>query len=287
MPNGSVIVSTSLTPEQIAARRKGIGGSDARRIMAGDWLTVWQEKTGRRELEDFSDNLAAMLGIFTEPFNRAWYAKQTGRAVMAVTETVIHPIHAFMLCHLDGVVIVEGERVPWEGKHTNAFGDPRDAVVKYYAQVQHQIEVTGASRAELSVIYGNSKWQPWPVFRDPDYIAALMQREEEFWQYVERDEPPPGRVEAGPEPKIEQFRTVNMSGNNMWADSATTWIETLAARRSNEAAEAAIKGMVEKDVGFAFGHGVVVTRARNGNLSLREPNKKDLQRMNEALEGAK
>ena len=33
-------------------RRKSLGGSDANRIMRGDWHTLWLEKTGSKEPED-------------------------------------------------------------------------------------------------------------------------------------------------------------------------------------------------------------------------------------------
>ena len=40
-----------------------IGGSDARRIMAGDWHTLWLEKTGQQEPADLSDNLQFRLAF--------------------------------------------------------------------------------------------------------------------------------------------------------------------------------------------------------------------------------
>lgn len=43
-----------LTDEQRAERAKGIGGSDAGRIMAGEWRQLWLEKTGRAQGDDLS-----------------------------------------------------------------------------------------------------------------------------------------------------------------------------------------------------------------------------------------
>ena len=34
-----------------------IGGSDMRRIMEGDWISLWEEKTGRKKPDDLSDVL--------------------------------------------------------------------------------------------------------------------------------------------------------------------------------------------------------------------------------------
>ena len=50
-------------------RSKGIGGSDANRIMRGDWHKLWLEKTGKQVPEDLSKNLAVQIGVITEPVN--------------------------------------------------------------------------------------------------------------------------------------------------------------------------------------------------------------------------
>ena len=57
--------------------RKGfIGGSDCVKIMQGNWLELWQIKTGRVEPEDLSRNIAVQMGIQTEEFNLLWFARE-------------------------------------------------------------------------------------------------------------------------------------------------------------------------------------------------------------------
>jgi hypothetical protein len=54
--------------------RKGfIGGSDCVKIMNGDWLELWQIKTGRVDPDDLSRNIAVQLGSWTEDFNLKWF----------------------------------------------------------------------------------------------------------------------------------------------------------------------------------------------------------------------
>ena len=54
--------------------RKGfIGGSDCVKIMQGNWLELWQIKTGLVESDDLSRNLAVQLGSYTEDFNLEWF----------------------------------------------------------------------------------------------------------------------------------------------------------------------------------------------------------------------
>ena len=57
--------------------RKGfIGGSDCVKIMQGNWLELWQVKTGRVEPEDLSRNIAVQMGVYTEDFNLGWFANE-------------------------------------------------------------------------------------------------------------------------------------------------------------------------------------------------------------------
>ena len=56
-------------------RQGFIGGSDARRIMEGDWHNLWLEKTGRAKSADLSENIAVQLGVWTEAFNVMWFKR--------------------------------------------------------------------------------------------------------------------------------------------------------------------------------------------------------------------
>jgi YqaJ-like viral recombinase domain len=88
--------------------RKGhhgfVGGSDARVIMGSDEAALtrlWREKRGEAEPLDYSDNLIVQLGVATEPVNRRWYEKTTGRDVQT---WVRHPVIRWIAATLDGVV---------------------------------------------------------------------------------------------------------------------------------------------------------------------------------------
>src|SRR4051812_46517177 len=88
-------------------RRRFIGGSDARIIMGDDenaLSRLWREKRGEKEPEDLSDNLPVQLGLATEPLNRLWYERNTGRAVTQVQRRVIHPVVRYLGATLDGMV---------------------------------------------------------------------------------------------------------------------------------------------------------------------------------------
>jgi predicted phage-related endonuclease len=93
--------------ENRSARRRFLGGSDARVIMSPDeaaLIRLWREKRGEAEPEDLSDNLIVQLGVATEALNRAWYERKTGRAISDVQRWVQHPVHRFLASTLDGFV---------------------------------------------------------------------------------------------------------------------------------------------------------------------------------------
>lgn len=90
-----------------AARRLGIGGSDAGIIMGGDEekiLRLWREKRGEVEPEDLSRVLPVMMGSFTEPFNVLWFEQEANKRVISRGDTRVSPDHPWMRCNLDGEV---------------------------------------------------------------------------------------------------------------------------------------------------------------------------------------
>jgi len=75
--------------EIVAARRYFIGGSDARIIIGNDeaaLLRLWREKRGEVEPEDLSANLIVQLGAVTEPLNRDWFERNSGRGYLRLRD---------------------------------------------------------------------------------------------------------------------------------------------------------------------------------------------------------
>ena len=99
-------------------RRKSLGGSDANRIMRGDWHTLWLEKTGRKEPEDLSENLPVQIGLATEDVNNKFFTLATGLHPVNDENASLKNVHQFMTATYDGVIMEED--VPIEYKHTNS-----------------------------------------------------------------------------------------------------------------------------------------------------------------------
>jgi hypothetical protein len=283
-------VVPGLTGAQRAAREKGLGASDAERIMKGDWRRLWREKTKRAAPEDLSDRLAVQMGSVTEAFNAYWFTRRTGilvnRAPAVVDRTHQHAAIPYMLANIDGLVLIDDRMRLFEAKHHNAFGSKTDAPANNYAQMQHAMEVLDLEGCEMSVFFGNADWQRFSVERDRDYCALLMERETEFWDYVLRDHEPPGDSEPETSPALELMRQLDMRTNNEWGDAEATWIDARPHRIRFDEAESRLKAMLPADVDFAFGAELCCVRNKGGSLSLRYPNKRDDKRIRDLVEAA-
>jgi predicted phage-related endonuclease len=143
-----------------ADRRSFIGGSDARIIVGDDEIALvrlWREKRSEIEPEDLSGNLIVQLGTVTEELNRCWYERNTGHAVRDIQRRLRHPVHKWMGATLDGMVEPLG--AVFEAKFMLPWTFSEEAAAeKHMAQLQHNMWVTHARSAVLSIITGGGKW---------------------------------------------------------------------------------------------------------------------------------
>src|SRR5271166_6005800 len=157
-PRSEEDMSSTKSQENRLARRHFVGGSDARVIMGGDeaaLIRLWKEKRGEVEPEDMSDNLIVQLGVATEALNRTWYERNTGCVITDVQRWVQHPVNRWMAATLDGMV--EEPDAVFEAKFMLPWSFSEDAAgEKHMAQLQHNMWVTNARCAALSIITGGA-----------------------------------------------------------------------------------------------------------------------------------
>jgi putative phage-type endonuclease len=253
----------------ITDRRAFIGGSDARIIMGDDepaLIRLWREKRGEVAPEDLSGNLIVQLGVVTEGLNRHWYERNTGQAIKDVQKRVQHPVMRWMAATLDGVVEATGSvfeakfMLPW------SFSE-EGAAEKYMPQLQHNMWVTNAKDAALSIITGGGKWVEITVAADCLYQHLLLTAEKKFWRCVESGEPPRLFGAEPPRPRIEAVRVVDMSSSNAWAEFAGVFRQTRMAFLQHENAKTELKTLMPEDAKEAIGHGLRAKRSKSGAIS--------------------
>ena len=258
-----------MTHHQLPDRRIFIGGSDAHIIMGTDeaaLVRLWREKRGETVPPDYSDNLVVQLGVATEPLNRRWYEKTTGQVIKDVQSWVRHPVIRWMAATLDGVV--EGTGAVFEAKFMLPWSFSEEAAAeKHMAQVQHNMWVTNATAAVLSIITGGGKWVEIKVNADPLYQHLLLTAEKKFWRCVQTGEAPRLFGVEPPRARIEAVRVVDMSSSNAWAEFASVFRRTREAYLEHENAKAELKGLMPEDAKEAIGHGIRARRSKSGAVS--------------------
>ncbi len=255
--------------EFLALRRTFIGGSDARTIMGDDeaaLIRLWREKRGEIEPEDLSNNLIVQLGRVTEDLNRRWYEANTGQVIKDIQRRVRHPVVRWMAATLDGRVEADG--AVFESKFMLPWSFSEEAAAeKHMAQLQHNMWVTNARSAALSIINGGGQWIEMTVPADALYQHFLVTAERRFWRCVQTGETPRAYGIEAPRPRVEAVRIVEMSESNSWAEFAGLFCATRSAFLDHERAKSELKALMPEDAKQAFGHGVRAKRSKSGAVS--------------------
>jgi predicted phage-related endonuclease len=227
---------------------------------------LWREKRGEVEPEDLTDNLVVQLGTVTEELNRRWYQRNTGNAVGDVQSRIEHPIHTWMTATLDGRVRPGG--AVFEAKFMLPWSFSEEAAAeKHMAQLQHNMWVSNAKSAALSIITGGGKWAEITIHADPLYQHLLLTAEKKFWRCVQSGEPPRLFGLEPPKPRLEAVRVVDMSSSNSWAEFAGIYRRTRSTHDEHEAAKADLKKLMPGDAKEALGHGLRAKRSKSGAVS--------------------
>ena len=259
--------------------RKGfIGGSDCVKIMQGDWLQLWQIKTGLVEPEDLSRNVAVQMGIQTENFNLDWFAHEYSFDLhnkQLAESRMINDIPAKGT--FDAMVFTRNEIEPKglhivEAKHTNAY-NTLDKVIEYYMpQLQLYIELAAADGAYLSVIFGNNKWESAYVSRNKEYFNSMWEVVSGFWGYVLRKQEPVG-YDQQVQLSIDQIKVDDMvrrdaATDNHFVDLAHTYTTLEADAKAYESAKKELKQMVGDNEREVYCDQLTVKRDKRGSLRI-------------------
>lgn len=208
-------VSTRDMPraEWLKHRRTGIGGSDAAAVIGlSPWATpytVYLDKLGL--LPDKEENEAMRQGRDLEEYVARRFTEETGKKVQRCNYMIRNPRCPFAIADIDRKVV--GENAVLECKTTSTLDLKQFRGVefpeRYYAQCVHYLAVTGAERCYLAVLVLGKEFHVFTLERDEAEISALMKLESEFWDRVQRQDPPDI---TGAEADSEAVKTI-------WPDS--------------------------------------------------------------------
>lgn len=199
----------------LAARRTGIGGSDAGKIVLtreqytyADPGKLYLDKTGEALAEDIQ-SLPARHGTWCEPLVADLYSEATGNRVHRYNRMMRSDEYPFMLADIDRKLSGKFEglecktigewaaRMPVKDPETEetkwiprlVAGDMETSLTRkpeWYCQVQHYMAVTGWQMWHLAVLIGNREFMWFDIPRDQAWIDEMIRQEAAFWDCVER-----------------------------------------------------------------------------------------------------
>ena len=200
----------------LAGRGNTIGGSDAGSILGiNPWMSnakLWRIKTGKEEPDDLSNNPLVQYGIKAEPLIRGLFKLDYPNLNVWYEENNLFVNDKYPWAHFsaDGLLVdtnngdagileiktatissgLAAEK--WKGEHL-----PQG----YFCQVCHAMAVMEADFAYLRALLKYPRDGESDRISIKDYyikrseveedIRYLMEKEEEFFSYIERDEEPP------------------------------------------------------------------------------------------------
>ena len=170
-------------------RREGIGASDAPVIMGETPFktprTLWSIKTGRMPEEPAGP--AARRGKELERYARRAYERQTGLQVEPLC--LVHQELEWMRASLDGLSFDGATLMEIKcplSRRDRLSAEQGRVPLQYHAQLQHQLEVSGAERAHYWSFHGSAGFLI-EIRADREYAKRLIEAEAEFWQRVQDD----------------------------------------------------------------------------------------------------
>ncbi|GAA0531295.1 hypothetical protein GCM10009097_55900 [Pigmentiphaga daeguensis] len=180
-------------------RTKLIGGSDVAGILGiSPWRTpldVYLDKVQPRA--DQPDQNKARLfarGKRMEPYVIDLLAEEAGLQIVGRGNRYIDPEHGFLAAEIDAETSA-GDNVeiktvsPFKAKE---WGEQQsdEVPLHYAAQAMHGLMVTGRGRCIFGVLIGADDFRIYEVRRDEPTIAGIRAKEVEFWERVQRLDPP-------------------------------------------------------------------------------------------------
>jgi putative phage-type endonuclease len=185
-------------------RQQSVGASEAAALFDlhpyHSRYSLWAEKTGQVEAPDESTDQQE-YGLIIEPYLAKRYARETGRAVEKFPKHTVFkagrasatPDRKWKEAIEDGspeAVRVMGAG-PLELKTGIFFNPSEDLPAHWLIQIQQQLLCMGGELGAFAILGSYNRFFVADVERNDPFISLLVEKVEEFWDFVTRGVPPP------------------------------------------------------------------------------------------------
>lgn len=212
--------------------------------LLGPWA-LWQEKSGKTRPHAVHTERAAW-GLRLESAIAEAGAEIVGGKLIK-GGYVQHARVRGMACTLDYLLQREDDVLVFECKNVDRSihyrswteGEPPFHVL---LQLQHQLACTGLPRGVIVELVGGNQPITYHYDANPSIIAAIERRVTEFWESIERKEPPPvdgtratAQILAGLYPPSDLLdQSVDLTGDNALPEACAAWLDAKAIIKTQE-----------------------------------------------------
>lgn len=263
---------TPQSPEWLAQRQLGIGGSDIAALLGLSRyrtpLYVWEDKTGRTPPLAMSEPME--WGHRLEPVVLDRFSEDHGPVERHPLLPAIHIHQSVPIARasLDGMLrLPNGDGEPVDAKTTRRGWD--DVPDEYVMQVQWQMGVTGTTHGWVAALLGGSEYREYPIPFDRAVFEDALEYAQRFWRdHVLADKPP------APSSRDDLNRAFQPEKGKQAEVPESLWEAYMAAREQEDAAKK-WRSMLEQDLKLMVGDATEVTsggvsvatwRERRGSL---------------------
>ena len=270
------VVNLKQPPREPNWRVGFIGGSDAVKIIRGDWHDLYLEKIGQAQPADLSHLFNVQLGLYTEEFNLAWFEQEYGVQVMDIQPEYKKTIEGIPFkATLDGIINDpenKGEHIGVECKHTSSFKKFDDILAYYYPQIQLYMKVADLKDMYLSVIFGN-QWECKLVSQDEAEWLRMLPIFRDFWSHVIKKEPPIAEMPNELPTNVQHMTLDNMvtrdaSRDNYFRECESQYIENYFYAECFNDCKKELKSYVKPNEREVYTDRLSIKRNKRGALTI-------------------
>lgn len=194
-------VLKNFEPDDVEARRCGIGASDAGAVIGAnkykDDYTLYLEKTGQQDPPDLSEMPAIIHGRACEPIVFDLINNQLNIPIIKDPQTNYHREYDWLYMHVDGRYANENRIVEIKAPQAHMkqyYGEEGsdDIPEVYLAQAVHMMAIDTECESVEFFVYFSGNIQRYSIKRNESLINSYMRAAKKFWDMVEkRIEPEP------------------------------------------------------------------------------------------------
>ena len=179
-------------------RRTGLGGSDAPVVVLGEYYgktdhDLFLEKTGAIAPDDY-DSPDIRRGLRQEPIAAQVYEEISGYKVRRVKKILRHKERPYILANIDREILgLDGAPLEIKCPRAMTFRKYQMEGIPEGIQIQgaHYLAVKGKGQVIFAIFCAElDEMLIVPVERDQELINLILDKESEFWSYVEAGEFP-------------------------------------------------------------------------------------------------